>query len=98
MREKLFTLICRSYELFIFGECLKDVILDSLTDDITINLLCQGERLRVTHEENENCLTLKKSMNIRDLANGLRRGRIVAAFLKGLESRTVRNNLRDCIL
>jgi hypothetical protein len=41
---------------------------------------CWCERLRVSHEENENCLTLKKSIRIKDLANGFGHDPMVTAF------------------
>jgi hypothetical protein len=45
------------------------------------------ERLRVSHEDNENCLTLKKTIHIKDLVNGFRHDPIVTAFFQGnLES------------
>jgi hypothetical protein len=71
---------CRSHELLVSGEGMKDVIFDSLVDGIQVNRPCQCERLRMSHEENENCLTLKRSIPIKDLVNVFGHDPMVTAF------------------
>jgi hypothetical protein len=64
--KTLFTLIFRSHEPFVSGESLKDFVLCALTDGIPVDRPCRCERLCVSHEENEDNHTLKKSIYIKD--------------------------------
>jgi hypothetical protein len=96
--KALFTLICGSHELLVSCENLKDIVLHKLTDGIPVDCPCRGERRRVLHEENENCLTLKKSIRFNDLGNGVGHDLKITAFFKGLESRVIKSNPRNSAL
>jgi hypothetical protein len=48
------------------------------------------EHIRVSHEEKENCLTLKMSNHGTDLANGCGHDPTATSFFKGLDSRVVK--------
>jgi hypothetical protein len=96
--KALFALICGSHELLISCESLKDVVLHELADGVPVDCPCLGERRCVRHEENENCLTLQKSIRFNDLVNGVGHDLMVTGFFKGLESRAIKNNSRNSAL
>jgi hypothetical protein len=52
----------------------------------------------VRHEENENCLTLKKSIRLIHLVNGVGHDLTVTELFKGLESRAIKSNSRNFAL
>jgi hypothetical protein len=80
--KALFALFFRSHELFVPGDGLKDAFLPALADGISVGRPCRRERLPAGHEENENCLTLKTSVYIKDFVNRLGHDPMVTAFFK----------------
>jgi hypothetical protein len=68
--------------LSVSGDGLKDVILYSLTDGIAVDRPCRCPRLRLCHEEKENCLAgaMKKVIHIKDLINDFGRNSMITAF------------------
>jgi hypothetical protein len=94
----LVTLICGSHELLVFCETLQDVVLHELIDGTPVDYPCRGERRRMRHEENENCLTLKKSTRFNNLVNGVGHDLTVTGLFTELESRAIKSNSRNFAL
>jgi hypothetical protein len=63
----LVTLAFRIHELFAPDEGLKDITPFSLAEGVALDHSC--DHLRVSHGENENCLTMKKSIHVKDLVS-----------------------------